>query len=204
MTDYANLDYPNNLTLKQELIKLIDLLNANKIHYWVDFATLAKITNNSKYLYYLNSFEIGVFEDVYKEVTDLISKNRFYIWQSSDLLTNIANPELPVLKASTKFISGPEIVIQSPLKWLTIWNYKLIENNLTSLKIEKDFVYNKEIFLEVKEVEYCGIKLNIPKNVELLNRIRFTDPKKLVWCHSPKKRENAESNFGYCNLGNYK
>ncbi len=157
MTDYANLDYPNNLTLKQELIKLIDLLNANKIHYWVDFATLAKITNNSKYLYYLNSFEIGVFEDVYKEVTDLISKNRFYIWQSSDLLTNIANPELPVLKASTKFISGPEIVIQSPLKWLTIWNYKLIENNLTSLKIEKDFVYNKNWFCNVIAIIY---KLN--------------------------------------------
>lgn len=204
MTDYANLDYPANLTLKNELVKLINLLNEHKIHYWADFATLAKITNNSKYLYYLNSFEIAVFEDVYKEVTDLISKNNFYVWQKSDLLTNIANPELPVLKAILQPSSSQEIVIQSPLKWLTIWNYKLIENNLTTLKIQKDFLYNKEIFLEVQEIEYCGIKLNIPKNVDLLNRIRFTDSKKLVWCHSPKKRENAESSFGYCNLGNYK
>jgi len=25
-----------------------------------------------------------------------------------------------------------------------------------------------------------------------------------VWCHSPKKRENSEKNFGFCNLGDYK
>ncbi len=204
MTDYANLDYPNNLPLKRELIKLVDLLNANKIHYWVDFATLAKITNNSKYLYYLSSFEISVFEDSYKDLTDIISKNNFYVWQISDLLTNIANPELPVLRTSADNFSNPEITIQSMLKWITIWNYKNLDNNLTSLKIEKDFVYNKEIFLEVKEIEYCGIKLNVPKNIDLINRIRFADTEQLIWCHSPKKRENAEKNFGYCNLGNYK
>jgi len=204
MTDYANLDYPSNLMLKQELIRLIDLLNSNNIHYWVDFATLEKITNNSKYLFYLNSFEIGVFDDVYKDVTDIVSRNNFYVWQISNLLTNITNPELPVLKATREFASIQEVVIQSPLKWITIWNYKLIENNLTTLKIEKDFIYNKEIFLDVKEIEYCGLKLNIPKNVELINKIRFSDSKKLVWCHSPKKRENAESSFGYCNIGNYK
>jgi hypothetical protein len=204
MTDYAYLDYPNNLPLKKELIKLINLLNANKIHNWVDFATLAKITNNSKYLYYLNSFEIGVFEDSYKDLTEIIKKNNFYVWQCSDLLTNIANPELPLFKTATEKFSSSEAVIQSMLKWVSIWNYKLIDNNFTSLKIDKDFIYNKEIFLEVKEIKYCGIKLNIPKNVDLLNRIRFTDSKQTVWCHSPKKRENAEKNFGYSNLGNYK
>ena len=90
------------------------------------------------------------------------------------------------------------------LKWITIWNYKLIDNNLTSLKIEKDFKYKKETFLEVEEIQYCGIKLNIPKNVEQLNKIRYPDPKQVVWCHSPKKRENSEKVFGYCNLGDYK
>ena len=75
MTDYANLDYPNNLPLKLELIRLINLLNVNKIHYWVDFATLAKITSNSKYLNYLSCFDICVFEDSYNLVTELITKN---------------------------------------------------------------------------------------------------------------------------------
>lgn len=205
MTDYANLDYPNNLPIKKEIIRFIDLLNANNIHYWVDFATLAKIIpeTNSKYLNYLNGFDICVFEEDYSNVCNIISKNNFYVWQSSNLVTNIASPELPILRTAVEKFSNKEIIIQSAMKWILIWNYKNLDNNLTSLRIDKDFVYNKEIFLEIKEIEYCGIKLNVPKNIELLNRIRF--PKdELVWCHSPKKRENCEKSFSYCNLGKYK
>lgn len=200
MTDYANLNYPNNLPLKLELIRLIDLLNANKIHYWVDFASLAKITSNSKYLNYLSCFDICVFEDSYDQVRELIAKNNFYIWHNSNFTTSISTLDLILSKTS----SNSEIVIQRMLKWLTVWNYKLLDNNLTTLGIEKDFVYKKEIFLEVQEIEYCGIKLNIPKNIEQLNNIRYPNSKQVVWCHSPKKRENSEKNFGFCNLGDYK
>ena len=200
MTDYAHLDYPNNLPLKKELIRLINTLNAYKIHYWVDFSTLAKITSNSKYLNYLCNFDICVFEDSYAQVQDLISKNNFYTWHKSNFTTTISTPDLIALKNTI----NPEIIVQRMLKWITIWNYKLIDNNLTSLKIEKDFTYKKETFLEVEEIQYCGIKLNIPKNVEQHNKIRYPDPKQVVWCHSPKKRENSEKVFGYCNLGDYK
>jgi hypothetical protein len=200
MTDYANLDYPNNLPLKLELIRLINFLNVNKIHYWVDFATLAKITSNSKYLNYLSCFDICVFEDSYNLVTELIYKNNFYVWQNSNFTTTISTPDLIASKKS----SNPEIIVQRMLKWVTVWNYKLLDKNQTSLKIDNDFIYNKEIFLEVEEIEYCGIKLNIPKNIEQLNTIRYPDSKQVVWCHSPKKRENSEKNFGFCNLGAYK
>jgi hypothetical protein len=200
MTDYANLNYPNNLPLKLELIRLIDLLNANKIHYWVDFASLAKITSNSKYLNYLSCFDICVFEDSYQQVRELIVKNNFHIWHNSNFTTSISTLDLILSKTS----SNSEIIIQRMLKWLTVWNYKLLDNNLTTLGIEKDFVYKKEIFLEVQEIEYCGIKLNIPKDIEQLNNIRYPISKQVVWCHSPKKRENSEKNFGFCNLGDYK
>ena len=200
MTDYANLNYPNNLPLKLELIRLIDLLNANKIHYWVDFATLAKITSNSKYLNYLSCFDVCVFEDSYVQTQDLITNNKFYIWNKSDFTTTISTPDLIALKNTL----NPEVIVQRMLKWVTIWKYKLIDNSLTSLKIEKDFTYKREMFLEVEQIEYCGIKLNIPKNVDQLNKIRYPDSKQVVWCHSPKKRERSEKVFGYCNLGEYK
>jgi len=200
MTDYANLNYPNNLPLRLELIRLIDLLNANKIHYWVDFATLEKITSNSKYLNYLSCFDICVFEDSYNQVRELISNNNFFIWHNSNFTTTISTPDLIASKKS----SNPEIIIQRMLKWVTIWNYKLLDGGLTSLGIDKDFIYKKEIFLEVQQIEYCGIKLNIPKNIEQLNKIRYPNSKQVVWCHSPKKRENSEKNFGFCNLGDYK
>jgi hypothetical protein len=206
MTDYANLDYPNNLPLKLELIKLIDLLNANKIHYWVDFASLAKLTSspNNKYLYYLTGFDLCVFEDSYKRVNELLNANYFRVWNSSDVVTSIANPDLPILRTFEEKFSNKEIVIQSMLKWILIWNFKDENHNKVSLRIDKDFSYDKNIFLDVREVEYCGIKMNIPRNVELLNSIRHPNKEELVWSHSPRKRENCEKSFGFCNLGNYK
>jgi hypothetical protein len=184
MTDYANLNYPNNLPLRLELIRLINLLNANKIHYWVDFATLAKITSNTKYLNYLSCFDICVFEDSYNQVRELISNNNFFIWHNSNFTTTISTPDLIASKKS----SSPEIIIQRMLKWVTIWNYKLLDDGLTSLGIDKDFIYKKEMFLDVQQ----------------LNNIRYPNTKQVVWCHSPKKRENSEKNFGFCNLGDYK
>ena len=206
MTDYANLDYPNNLPLKLELIRLIDLLNVNKIHYWVDFASLAKITSNpdNKYLYYLIGFDICVFEDSYKRVNDLLNSNNFRVWTSSDVVTNIASPELPILRTFEEKFSNKEIVIQSMLKWILIWNFKFENNNKVSLRIDKDFTYEQSVFMEIKEIEYCGIKMNIPRNVELLNSIRHSNKEGLVWSHSPRKRENCEKSFGFCNLGEYK
>jgi hypothetical protein len=206
MTDYANLDYPNNLPLKLELIRLIDLLNANKIHYWVDFASLAKITSspNNKYLYYLTGFDLCVFENSYKRVNELLNTNNFRVWNSSDVVTNVANPDLPILRTFEEKFSNKEIVIQSMVKWILIWNFKFENDNKVSLRIDKDFSYDKSIFLDVREVEYCGIKMNIPRNVELLNSIRHPNREELVWSHSPRKRENCEKSFGFCNLGDYK
>lgn len=205
MTDYANLDYPDNHLFKREVVRFIDLLNANEIHYWVDFATLAKITTTTdkKYFYYLTGFDICVFEDSYKKVNQLLHNNNFRVWNSSEHLTQVASPYLPILNSFEEKFSNKEIIIQSMLKWLMVWNFKNLDNNLTSLNVQKDFVYNKEIFLDVREIEYCGIKLNVPKNVDLLNKIRYPN-NQLVWSHSPRKRENCEKDFGFNNLGNYK
>ena len=204
MTDYACLNYPNNLKLKLELIRLVDILNSNNIHYWVDFASLEKITNNNKYLYYLSGFDICVFEDSYKTVCDLVFKNNFRVWMNSEHLTNIANPEMHLMKTSEEKFMCSEVVVQSMMKWIMIWNYKLLPENNTSLCVAKDFVYDKNLFLNTRDIEYCGIKLKIPVDIQTINRIRYPNSNKLIWCHSPKKRENCENNFGFNNLGDYK
>lgn len=204
MTDYANLNYPNNLPLKRELIRLIDLLNSNNIHYWVDFASLEKITNPSKYLNYLSAFEICVFENDYPAVQNIVRTGGFYVWHSTDESSIVSNPTLHVLKVNPDKFDETEIIIQSMLKWVIVWKYKLFDSNKTGLGMQKDYVYDKQLFLDTKEIEYCDIKLKIPSNIDLINKIRYSNAKGIVWCHSPKKRENCEKGFGFNNLENYK
>ena len=151
-----------------------DILNLNKIHYWVDFAYLEKMNNNSKYLSYLTGFDICVFDDSYNKVKELIQNNGFYIWQSNNLITSIANPSLHILKNNQdKFLSA-DVVIQSMLKWIVIWNHKVKDGKVT-LGIDKDYVYDKQLFLDIEEKEYCGIKFNVPRNYKQIRDFRYSN-----------------------------
>jgi hypothetical protein len=206
ITDYSHLDYPDNSSTKLELIKLIDILNKNDIHYWVDFGYLVKITTgkNDKFLNYLNSFDLCVFEESYNKLKNLLRENNFTIWNTTDHAITLTSKDLYLLNTSDEKYNSAEIIIQRLLKWVVVWNFKDAENGLVSLKMDKDFLYNKELFSEVEEVEYCGLKLKIPKHRELLFKIRYPSSNGTVLCHAPKKREECEKKFSFCNLGNYK
>jgi len=206
ITDYSHLDYPNNYSTKQELIKLVNLLNANNIHYWVDFGYLVKMTTgkNDKFLNYLNSFDICIFEESYRKLQNILRENNFTIWNTTDYAVTITSSDLYLLNTSDEKYNSPEVIIQRLLKWIVIWNLKNIDNGLVSLKMEKDFIYNKEMFLEVDEIEYCGIKLKIPKYRDLLSKIRYPNIRGTILCAAPKKREECEKKFAFSNLGDYK
>lgn len=206
ITDYSHLDYPENNSTKRELIKLINLLNKHNIHYWVDFGYLVKMTKgkNDKFLNYLNSFDICIFEENYIQLKNLLRENNFTVWNTTEYATTITSSDLYLLNTSDEKYNSSEVIFQRLLKWIVIWNLKEVDNGLVSLKMEKDFYYNKELFSEVEEVEYCGLKLKIPKNRELLFKIRYPSNSGIVLCHAPKKREECEKKFSFCNLGNYK
>lgn len=206
ITDYSYLDYPDNNSTKQELIKLINLLNNNNIHYWVDFGYLVKMTKgkNDKFLNYLNCFDIGIFEENYSKLQNLLRENKFTIWSAHEHATTITSPDLYLLDFSDEKYKNPEVIIQRILKWVMVWNFKNCDNGLVSLKMQKDFLYNKELFLDTEEIDYCGLKLKIPKHRELLFNIRYPSNKGVFLSHSPRKREDCEKNFSFCNLGNYK
>ena len=204
MTDYANLDYPNNENFKSELKRLINLLNENNIHYWVDFSYLEKMMRPSKFLNHLICFDICVFEESYSYVINLATKNNYKIWYGNNLNTIFQDNNFFYTKPDYSKFNTDNIIIQSMLKWIVVWNFKNKDKDNVFLNIEKDFVYNKQLFLDVEEIEYCGIKFKIPKNYEELRKIRYGNSKGVVFCHTPRKRELCEKQYSFNNLGNYK
>lgn len=206
MTDYAHLDYPNNYPTKEELERLINLLNSSNIHYWVDFATLCKITNkkDDKFLYYLNTFELSIFEEDYSKFLSTIKDNGFYIWNHNVNKTEIASLNLMCFKVGD-FNRASKVPVQERLlKWIAVWNYKKYNDKNVFLNIKNDFIIKKDLFLNTQEIDYCGLKLKIPKNWEELYNIRYSDKKGIIHCHSPRKRESCENEIGFSNIGNYK
>lgn len=204
MTDYASLDYYNNENFKSELKRFINLLNENNIHYWVDFSYLEKIKRPSKFLNYLISFDICLFEDSYNQVIQLAAANNFTIWYTSDLTTSFVNNNFFYIKDSYTKFNTKETFIQGMLKWIVLWNFKNKDNENVHLNIEKDYVYNKLLFSEIEEIEYCDLKLKIPKNYDEIRKIRYSNSKGVVFCHTPRKRENCEKKYSFNNLGDYK
>jgi hypothetical protein len=204
--DYAFLDYPDNASIKNVLKQVIDILNKNNIHYWADFSTLSKITTEkeNKFLFYLNSFEISIFEEDRNRFFDLLNANQIRVWNNITYKIDVCSKDLFVLENGESRFRFLEPTKEPMLKWVNIWCYKSENADTVSLQMINDFKYNKKLFTNTEEIEYCGLKIKIPKKHEEINKIRFPHATGNILCRSPKKRENCERDYGFCNLGNYK
>lgn len=207
--DYSYIDREENLPLKLDLKKLITLFEIENIKYWVDFATLEKIHNNRKSLYYLNAFDLCITEDDYDKVFNILKVNDFWLLNVKDCVLRIA-PEGIELRDDgagrgfvEKIYGKTTPTWDRILKWIYIWVYRYTDERkeFISLKLPKrDFIYNKEILFTTEKINYCDIDLNVPKYYDLIKKIRFKDHVGEVWCHGPKFRDNKETEWGFCNF----
>lgn len=203
--DYAHLNYPDNKPIKDDIVKLINLFELNSVPYWVDFATLEKIKNNRKSLYYLNTFDVCITEE-YKPVLEKILEH-FYTLEEYDHVRKIAPGGIELLTWDGK--AAQEVVFNQKhptwdriLKWIYVWIYKYTDSRKEFISLGlpiRDFTYNKEILTTTEDVNVCGINLKVPVYYDLIKQIRFKDHPGEVWCHGPKKREDKEREWGFCN-----
>lgn len=206
MTDYAYLDYPDNLPFKNELKRLLDVFHGNHIHYWADFSTLSKLTDkkDDKFLYYINSYEFGIFDEHRPLVEDLLRAHNFATWNVTPLKIDILTPNTFFLDILDLPSTCEYPKKERSLIWINIWIYKDISNNLVHLNINNDFYLNKDMFNQTEVIDYCGLQIKIPSRYKEIYNARYGDKKGVVYCHAPKKRENCEKEFGFCNIGDYK
>lgn len=206
MTDYAHLDHPENLPFKMELKKVLDILNENNVHYWADFATLSKITDkrDDKYLYYLNTFELGLYDDSRLIIEEIIRVHNLSIFNRTSLKIDLYTPDTVLFNTLDPITAAIHPVKERALLWISFWFYKDAPDHYVHLDMANDFVIKKSLFAETEMLDYCDLKIKIPKNRKELYDIRFGDKKGVIFSHSPKKRVNCEKDFGFYNLGNYK
>lgn len=206
MTDYAHLDYPDNLPFKNELKRLLEIFNNNQIHYWADFSTLCKLTDkkDDKFLYYINSYEFGIFDEHRLIVEELLRVNNFATWNITPLKIDILTPDTFFLNVLDISSTSEYPQKERSLIWINIWIYKDFPDNLIALNLKNDFYLKKDLFTETEILNYCGLQIKIPVKYRDIYNARYGDKKGIVYCHAPKKRENCEKEFGFCNIGDYK
>lgn len=206
MTDYAHLDHPENLPFKMELKKVLDILNENNVHYWADFATLSKITDkkDDKYLYYLNTFELGLFDESRAIIEEIIRVHNLSIFNKTSLKIDLLTPDTILFNTIEPITASIHPLRERSLLWISFWFYKDAPDNNVFLNVINDFHIKKSLFTEIEMIDYCGLKIKIPKNRKELYEIRFGDKNGAIYSHSPKKRVNCEKEFGFYNLGKYK
>lgn len=206
--DYAHLNNEENLPVKRDLAKLISLLDSEGIKHWVDFATLEKIHNNRKSLYYLNAFDICIMKENYTDVFDLILKNGFFVSNNRDEVIRLAPDGIELkddpdgTRAVDKVFSKTTPTFDRILKWIYIWSYKYTDERKEFISLglqNRDFTYNKEILHTTEKKKVCGIEVNVPVYYDLIKKIRFKDIPGDVFAHGPKKRFANETQWGFCN-----
>jgi hypothetical protein len=206
LVDYASLNHPENKNAKNDLKKIVFLFDLLNIHYWIDFGTLAKITTqkNNKFLYYVNSIDIGVFKESFPAVKKLIFDNNFHVLDDKDFRFSLLTSNGFLTKTYDERLSEEYPVFDGLLKWINIWSYKTIDNNLVTIGLKNDFVYNKELFSITETVDYEGVKVKIPKYFDVIEKIRYPNVRGEIFCRSPKKRAEKEKKFHFVNFGDYK
>jgi len=206
MTDYAHIDYPNNLPFKNELKRVLDVFNEKNVHYWADFATLSKITDkkDDKFLYYLNAFELSFYDEDRLLIEELIRVHDFRVFNSTPLKIDLYTPDTIFLNTLDPSSSSIYPEQERSLLWIIFWFFKDAPEHYVNLNLPNDFLIKKELFKETELIEYCGLKIKIPKHRKEIYNIRYGDKNGVIYSYSPKKRVNCEKEFGFYNLGKYK
>lgn len=209
VNDYAHLNREENLPVKKDLAKLITLLDLKGIHYWVDFATLEKMHNNRKSLYYLNAFDICIMKESYNDVLKAVYDNGFWVSNIKDDVIRLApegiefRDEADGTRAVDKVFSKTTPTFDRILKWIYIWSYDYTDERKEFISLglpNRDFTYNKEILHTTEKKDVCGIEVNVPVYYDLIKKIRFKDHPGDIWAHGPKKRFMKETQWGFCNF----
>lgn len=207
--DYADLNLEENAAVKQDLQKLISVLELKGIPYWFDFSFAEKIHNNRRSLYYLNSVDLATTEDYFDKFYDAALGCAFWLFgsQNRERVIKIAPGGIEMAPENGMSARERVFVNRVPtydriLKWINVYKYFFSEDkNFLHLDMKDDVKINKELF-ETKIVEYKGINCRVLKNYELIKKIRFGKfyERGPIWNHSPRKRVDKEKNWGFVHI----